>query len=528
MTLLHELLERSAARDPRHQAVSFEGRSVTYAELDRQSNLLAGALIDAGVTPGDRVGILLEKSIEAVTAIFAALKAGAVYVPLDVNAPTARLTTIVDNCRPRALFASPRLRTLPDLLASARPIDVRVLTERPSFERGGNVLLWVEAMSRSPGRPAIARDDRDAAYILYTSGSTGQPKGVEISHRNALAFIDWACDAFALTPNDRVANHAPFHFDLSVFDIYATFKAGATLCPVPPITSRFPVELGRFIQDERISVWYSVPSALVLLLERGKLDALDLSALRAILFAGEVFATRHLHSLMERVPHARYCNLYGPTETNVVTWHEVTSPPDAGTSLPIGKPCSGAEVFAIDDAGDLVAKPGKRGELYVRGPTVALGYFGDAERTSQGFVADPRGPASAERVYRTGDIVSLDDDGNLLFHGRADAQVKLRGYRIELGDVETALLSHADVQEAAVRLVEGEDGGRLEAYVARRPESPLAAEDLRRHCSQLLPPYMIPEAVVFMEALPRTPNGKIDRVRLSSESSAEIGQEQLR
>ena len=518
--LLSQLLTASAARHPDRPAVSFRGRSLTYAELDGLSNRMARTLREAGIARGDRVAIYLDKSVEAVLAIFAVLKADATYVPLDPTAPVGRLAYIARNCGARCLISSAsKAGRVTQLLEQAPAVTLVALVDEGSDRELGatRVEAWPAVLRRSDAPLDQESIESDLAYILYTSGSTGEPKGVMISHRNALTFVDWACEAFALGPEDRVANHAPLHFDLSIFDVFSTAEAGACIYPVPAETARFPMELSRFIEREQISVWYSVPSALILLLQHGQVDKRDLSQLRAVLFAGEVFPAKHLRALMQMLPAARYYNLYGPTETNVVTWHEVESPPEGDQPIPIGRACANMEVFALGERGELVTTPGAEGELYARGPTVARGYCGDPERTARLFVRNPLDPEDVQRVYRTGDLVRLDDAGNYHFLGRRDNQVKVQGYRVELGEVETALLGHAAVAEAVVLAAEDERRGTyLRGFVALTRGCNATVEELKRHCAQSLPPYMVPAQVEILDMLPRTSTGKADRVRLAA------------
>lgn len=477
--LLHALLEEAARDRPQHPAVMDRGDVATYAELNDRADAVAGALVDAGVQRGDRVGVLLEKSVDAVACLYAVLKTGAAYVPLDVHAPAPRLAQILGDCDARCVLAGQ------DPVAGVGVVDVGA----------------VPATSQGPVEAGVAPDD--LAYILYTSGSTGVPKGVMVSHANALAFVRWAGPTFGLTGEDRLSSHAPFHFDLSVFDLYAAAAAAATVVLVPPEASVFPVQLRRFLGQERVSVWYSVPSVLTQLASRGDLTPGGLPRLRAVLFAGEVFPTRYLRQLMAALPHARFANLYGPTETNVCTWYEVGRlPDDDGTTIPIGRPIEGTKVAILGDGG-------QPGELYVQGPTVAQGYWNDPARTAARFVTDPR-PKLPGRWYRTGDLVEETADGNLRFLGRGDRQIKSRGYRIELGDVEATIYAHPAVVDCAVVAVPDERfGARIHAFAV--VDGGVVSADLAAFCADRLPRYMVPESIELCAVLPRTATGKVDR-----------------
>jgi len=330
-----------------------------------------------------------------------------------------------------------------------------------------------------------------------------------------LTFIDWGVETFGVGAEDRLSNHAPFHFDLSVFDVYVALASGACVVMVPDQVAMFPGALAKWINDERISVWYSVPSALVRMLLHGQLDRWEYQQLRTVLFAGEVFPQKYLRDVMRVLAKAEFYNLYGPTETNVCTYYQVPRDLDAdATSIPIGKACANQEVFAVDTDGRLTGV-GDEGELLVRGGTVMAGYWGLPEKTSQVLVRNHLQAAFDDRVYRTGDIVRLADDGNYYFVGRRDHMVKSRGYRIELGEIEQALHQHEKVKEAAVVPIPDEEiGARLQAFVAPADGHVLSPDELNAFCLTRLPVYMVPEAFHVRSELPKTSTGKTDRQAL--------------
>jgi amino acid adenylation domain-containing protein len=519
--LLHHLLESSARRVPGKDAVVCGEDVLTYAELDRLSAALAGALHSHGVGVGDRVGIYLPKSVWSVVAIFGILRTGAAYVPLDPAAPPARIAFIVGNCAMKAIVGSgDRVVRLAGHLRSPISLAVAILRHADGVSRDalpGDVALvdWERLVAADDPRPSTAIEE-DLAYVLYTSGSTGEPKGVMISHRAALAFVNWAYDTYRIGEEDRLSNHAPFHFDLSVFDVFVAIKAAATVVVLPEGRAIFPAEVATFIEEARITVWYSVPSALVGMLLHGVLRAGRFSRLRLVLFAGEVLPTRYLRRLMHLIPEASFHNLYGPTETNVCTHYEVRPLPEGKDDpIPIGRACANTETFVLTDE-DEVAGTGEAGELVVRGPTLMKGYWGLAEQTAKVLVADPRsGAIRGDRVMRTGDLVRVDASGDYIFLGRRDHQVKSRGYRIELGDVETALYAHEHVQEAVVAAIPHDEiGHELVAFLVPRPRVTLSSGDLEAFCRSRLPKYMIPSAFLVVSDLPRTSTGKVDRQAL--------------
>ena len=534
--LLSHLLDARAAESGGRPALELDAATTTYAELAETAGRLAATLRGAGLGHRDRIGIYLPKSLASYTGIFATLEIGAAYVPLDPSAPAARIRYTAGDCGLRALITTAGLATALleegeldalELVIVAGDKDVplaRLRRDLPDLPAGITGLSWQQALDTRPGASINPAIEQDLAYILYTSGSTGRPKGVMVSHRGALGFVEWGVEALELTRDDRVAAVAAQHFDLSVFDLFATVAAGATLVPLPEGIMLKPRELTAWIAEQEISVWYSTPSTLILLLEEGGLDTRDYPHLRCILFAGEVFPTKHLRHLRRAVPGARLANLYGPTETNVCTWHPVDElPADDRETIPIGRACANTEVKALDDAGAEVAE-GEEGELWVRGPTVMLGYWGDAEKTAASLRALSVAPEGRQRKeygpgfwYRTGDLVHRDDAGDYHFHGRRDHMVKVRGYRVELGEVEAALYTHPNIRELAVVAVPANGHGKkLRAYIVPHDPDKHSVIQLKAHLGQQLPAYMIPAEMECLEALPKTSTGKVDRQALAS------------
>ena len=525
--ILQQLLTKSAARYPEKMAVWARGRGITYRELDQGSNQLAHLLRQHGIKKGDRVGLYVPKCVESVISMLAVVKAGAVYVPLDPQAPADRVGYIIGNCGIRALITKEDKRRGLDKSTLAS-IEFCVMTDDAAkCSNGARVIPWA-MLDEFPSAhaPEVVLTETDLAYILYTSGSTGCPKGVMLSHQNALTFVEWCAATFKITSEDRLSNHAPLHFDLSVFDVYNAIEAGATVYLITEDLALFPAKLASFIETQGITVWYSVPSALTLLLLHANLKAEKLARLRLILFAGEVFPMKYLRQLAGLLPHVELQNLFGPTETNVCTYYKVERERLARLEkLPIGIACGNTEVFAVSDEDEIVTQPGGTGELCVRGPAVTYGYWADPEKTAKMVVPNRFQPNFEEKLYRTGDLVELGEDGNYYYLGRRDSMIKSRGYRIELGEIESALVSHAAVREAvAIAIPDNIGSNRIVAVIVAHDGSTVKPSDLQQHCAVRIPKYMIPELIEFRDGLPKTSTGKVDRVRLTQETERAANQ----
>jgi amino acid adenylation domain-containing protein len=511
--LLHHYLQEAAAATPDATALVDGDTELTYRELDERSDSVASRLIELGVTRGDRVGVYLPKSAEGVIGIYAIMKAGGAYVPIDPSAPISRVAYIANNCGIRHVVSSnTRTRTW-EALSTAGVDHIIVLDSDESAEVGG-ATVHSRSWALSAGAPEDQETiDQDLAYILYTSGSTGDPKGVMLSHLNCRAFVEWTVDEYDVTSDDRISSHAPFHFDLSTFDLFGAALVGAPVYLVPKRASVFPVEIARFIDRHDITVWYSVPSILTMLTEKGGLETGDLSSLRTVLFAGEVFPTKYLTRIMKLLPHARFANLFGPTETNVCTAYTLPGIPDeADPPISIGRAIANVETFVVDSSNEIVEQ-GEVGELLVRGPTVMRGYWADPERTVARLVTSPIPRHLGDDVYRTGDLVQEMDDGNYRFLGRSDNQIKSRGYRIELGDIEAALVAHPDIVEAAALAIPDElISNRIVAHVSSNVD--VDVRELTAFCGTLVQKYMVPETIIVEATLPKTSTGKLDRQAL--------------
>ena len=425
------------------------------------------------------MGIALPKSTIALTVLFGAMKARAAYVPVDWAGPVDRVKAILQDCGVCVLFLD---GSRPELAGGDRTVV---------WVGGGMGFDWEAVLEHDPLNADIGdRRSDDLAYILYTSGSTGVPKGVMLTHRNATSFVDWCSSVFLPTEDDRFSSHAPFHFDLSILDIYVSIKHGASVHLIPDELGKSPKNLARFIASRRITVWYSTPSILSLLAEFGDLDRGDFSNLRLVLFAGEVFPVKQLRRLVSCWPGPDYYNLYGPTETNVCTFARIPAPipEDRTEPYPIGWACSHCSAMVDSE-----------GLLHIAGPAVFSGYWGRTDETG------------GNAWYNTGDVVREDDVHGFVYVGRRDRMIKRRGYRIELDEVESCLYRHPAISGVAVIAVPDSTAGvRIVACLAVPGESRPSIVEMKTFCHQYLPAYMSPDVFIFMDDLPRTSTNKVD------------------
>jgi len=510
MTVGHlaEFLERSARQFPERTAVvDPAGWSLTYRELDTQSDALAARLVDAGVQKGDRVGLVLPKSVASLVSLFGILKAGAAYVPVDFTAPAERGRRILTDCQIRAAVIDASCTAFLPEFAADPLAAVFVANVSGDGPQGHGVQRLDEAIGHRGVPPSRSRSVDDLAYILYTSGSTGVPKGVALTHENAVSFVHWCSTILAPTEADRFSSHAPLHFDLSILDIFVSIKHGATVCLISENLGKSPRELAAFIEQQRISIWYSTPSILTLLVQFGHLESIDASSLRIVNFAGEVFPVKHLRAVKTIWPTPVYYNLYGPTETNVCTFARIPDkvPEERDEPYPIGCACSHCDTLVLDEDGNEVAAFAE-GLLYISGPSVFQGYWNRDEVNRTLFLH-----RDGRRWYNTGDVVRWREGEGFIYMGRRDRMVKRRGYRIELGEIERALYRQPQVREAAVlALPDPETGVRIIACLSSSDPTPPSVIAMKTFCAHQLPIYMIPDRFVWQGQLPHTSTDKID------------------
>lgn len=514
--LLHELLDAQASRRPDAVALVHDGARMTYAELSRASDLLASRLRPRS-EPGDRICFLMPKSITAIVAMLGILKAGCVYVPMDPASPPARLARVMTASDPRWLLVSgaAAVRITDELLAGhGDAVSVGWLDGEPFPSSAISPDLTLEEVAAGPLDPRPARrHPSDAAHILFTSGSTGQPKGVVVTHQMVTTFLDWALRYFGMGPDDQLSGHSPLHFDLSTFDVFGAFAAGATLHLVPAELNLLAPKLAAWIRDSQLTQWFSVPSILSYLARFDVVRPDDFPSLRRLVWCGETFPTPALRYWMGRLPHVTFTNLYGPTEATIASSHFTVPeiPQRDDQPVPIGTACAGERLMVLD--GDLhPVAPGTTGDLYIAGAGLSPGYWRDQGRTDETFRWLPGEPPT--RAYRTGDLAHEDPPGLFWFHGRSDQQIKSRGYRIELGEIEAALDTLPMLRESAV--VATSTGGFEGSVIccAYVPAGATTHVQLRSALARLVPGYMLPSRWLAVDRLPRNVNGKVDRPAL--------------
>jgi amino acid adenylation domain-containing protein len=523
--LLQQGLTVQAERRGNATAVVHQESRLTYAELDRRSTQLAHLLRDIGCKRGDRVCLFMPKSLPAIVGLLGILKADCAYVPIDPQSPAQRVRKVIDQCEPRALLAGGAVGPALEEVTGAGGSQPAVgwMAGEPPQRRRFPIAFTHEDCERYPEHPRrYENSPDDAAYIMFTSGSTGVPKGVVITHANVGHYLQWAIRYFGLTASDRMSSHPPLHFDLSVMDVFGALTAGAELHLVPHELNLLPNKIAELIRSAGLTHWFSVPS---LLHHMAKFDVVkphDFPTLKRLLWCGEVFPTPALMYWMKRLPHVAFTNLYGPTEATIASsYYTVPAcPTDESAAVPIGTACEGEELLVLDAS--LNRCPvGRIGDLYIKGVGLSPGYWRDPDKTSAVFIPDP-GATLGGRLYKTGDLARVGEDGLVYFHGRSDTQIKSRGYRIELGEIEAALHALPMLQESAIVAV---DTGGLEgaticcAYVPSH--AGVTPQLVKQALRSAVPPYMIPALYVALEALPKNASGKIDRPQLRERFKAQ-------
>lgn len=492
-----EWLKNTADRVPDKYALIDENDKYSYSDYYRKSLGIAEAIVKSLPENKNPIVVYMKKNAKVIISFMGIVASGNFYSPIDIDMPASRVNKILETLSPRLVI------TTKDLLSSFK-----------EFDYSGNFLIFDEI--KDIERSSIVEKriskitDMDLLYVLFTSGSTGNPKGVGITHRGVIDYIDWVTETFNVGEDDRFGNQAPFYFDNSILDIYSCAKTGATLFIIPQDLFLQPVLLLQYIKDNLIDTIFWVPSALIVVSKLRAFKAVDLSGvIKRVLFCGEVMPNKQLNIWRHFLPDVLFANLYGPTEiTDACTYYIVDREFEDDESLPIGYPMKNMDVFVLDESNKLITETGLAGELCVRGTGVSVGYYNNPVKTKEVFVQNPLNHAYDDIIYRTGDIVKYNERGELLYLSRKDYQIKHRGHRIELGEIETAVSSLKDVSSCCC--LYDDKSSRIVLFVDKQ----ISKEEVKEQLQKMIPDYMIPGVVKCLDSFPMNANGKIDRVKL--------------
>lgn len=529
--LIFDLLSERAQEAGDRIAIRVDDRVMSFAETDELSKRVASFLLDLGTVQGDRIALIGPKSEKYVCSQYGVMRAGACYVPIDKTFPIERTFQIVEDCGIETIFAD--MSNVDRILsASDKPACLKriVLWDESCEEIAEPALTNTLSMhSFSDVRKASSAPDdnarpvdTDLAYIMYTSGSTGKPKGVMLSHRNILTYVDWCVGELGLGPDDIMVNVAPFTFDISGMEIFCMAATGAQMVLIENQT-RITTVLDA-VQRYKATFMATVPTVIGTMVNNPRVfSRYDLSSLNTVISGAAVCPPVFLKTLHEYLPKAKLYNLYGPTEATIYClYHRIDDPDtiDVDKPLPIGIPFENTEAYVVDSEGN-EAETNKEGELILRGSHVALGYYGNDEKSDAAFRRFPLQPHIREYVYFTGDVARQDEAGVFHFLGRNDDMVKSRGYRIELNEIDLALSSMGQDLHAfaVVAIPDPLIENRLVAVVVRKDESEISEAELKAACKERLPAYMVPDEIVFRSELPQTSSGKINKKALVQELS---------
>lgn len=498
--IITDYLEISVRTFPDKPAFIDSKRSITFSELRQEALLIASEFIRRNIFKKP-AAVFLDKSVECISAFLGAAYSGNFYTVIDTKMPLTRISKIISTLEPSAIITDRKYKKLASEFAGAAKI------------------LCIEDILNQPvnNAPVISVTnkiiDTDILYVLFTSGSTGTPKGVIITHKSVIDYIDWAAEAFSFTNEQTFGNQAPFYFDNSVLDIYSTLKISGTMYIIPQSCFSFPVTLLKYIQDKKINTIFFVPTVLCRVADLNLLERCYVSCLKNILFAGEVMPAKQLNIWRRNLSGALFANLYGPTEITVdCTYYIIDRDIKDDEPVPIGKPCINSDILILNE-NNQPAKPGERGELCVRGSSLSLGYYNNPEKTAEVFVQNPLNKYYSEKIYRTGDIVHLNERGEIIYDGRKDFQIKHLGHRIEAGEIETAASALEGITLCCC--VHDSVKDRLILFYCGTVES----DFIKKALSASLPDYMIPNLNIKLEYMPLNANGKIDRLILKNKAN---------
>ena len=497
--IVTQYLRASADKYPENNVFVDNKISLTYRQALNEAEKIAGRLVQNELFKKP-VAVLMDKGARNVAAFLGVAMSGNYYTVIDTKMPQNRVEKILDTFEPSLVLTDRRnAKKAQELGRSCRIYEDLMETELSRDD--------LEAIEKAESRII----DTDILYVLFTSGSTGIPKGVIITHRSVIDYTEWVAETFHLDHHTVIGNQAPFYFDNSVLDIYSTIRNGATLHVIPQMLYSFPIRLLEYVRDHQINTIFWVPTVLSRVADLELLDKCDIDCLEKVLFAGEVMPARQLNAWIRRLPKAMFANLYGPTEITVdCTYYIVDREIRDDESVPIGYACMNTDILVLNEKNELV-QTNEKGELCVRGSSLSLGYYNNPEKTAAAFVQNPLNHLYHELIYRTGDIVHYNERGEIIYDGRRDSQIKHTGHRIELGEIETAVFSHPAIKSNCC-LHEPTKDQLILFYVGDIDE-----DELRKYLTGIIPEYMLPNIYYQLDAMPLNMNGKIDRVKLNEQ-----------
>lgn len=491
-----EYLQRAVRTKPDHVALIDKDKQMTFAEINQKALSIAeGILRCCGEITNQPIAIFMNKSVDCIVAFFGVIYSGNFYIPLDIKSPSERLRKIIHILEPALIIS---MDSQVKLTSKGKNLCYNDIIQNNKIDYSMIEKQYKQVL------------DIDPLYVLFTSGSTGFPKGVTISHRSVIDYIEWLTETFHFDCTVIFGNQAPFYFDNSILDIYSTICNGATMVILPENLFVFPNRLFEFMNEKKVNTIFWVPSALSSIANSGILEWKHLEYLHTILFCGEVMPNKQLNMWRNVYKDAVYANLYGPTEiTDVCSYYIVDRDFKDDEPLPIGKACENTELLVLNEKNELAGQ-GEIGELCVRGICLSKGYYSDKEKTNELFIQNPLNNRYFDLIYRTGDLVKYNSRGELIYIGRKDFQIKYQGYRIELGEIETVVYAVDKVKQNCVLF----DQSKNKIILFYAADQDLTEKILYLKLKNRLPNYMLPGEIKRLDALPLNLNGKIDRVKL--------------